>query len=244
MEVKAPAARVTERVVLLRSVPFLKAVRTDIIGTLAASLHSTSFDAEEAVMIGGALSESLFLVIKGKLREQGGDGTWGPGEVVGELGALTARLVPRSIVAAKRTRALELTRGRVAEMFDDHFEVAWQVLTELCGRLRSVRPGAESSVALPPEAMKPSRRRRASTMESSTLEKVILLKTTSVFAGLDDSGLAEVAAIATETFVEPGDVLFSRGDRGTSMYVLLEGQVEVLDAFSGLAADLGVDEDD
>jgi HEAT repeat protein len=63
----------------------------------------------------------------------------------------------------------------------------------------------------------------------STIEKVIILKTVSIFAETSDEILAEVAAIATETAVPIGERVFEKGDAGDSMYMIASGRVRVHD---------------
>lgn len=63
----------------------------------------------------------------------------------------------------------------------------------------------------------------------STIEKVIILKTVSIFAETSDDILAEVAAIATETDTSAGENIFEKGDSGDSMYMIASGRVRVHD---------------
>jgi ATP:ADP antiporter, AAA family len=63
----------------------------------------------------------------------------------------------------------------------------------------------------------------------STIEKVIILKTVSIFAETDDEVLAEVAAITTELAVSAGQTIFEKGDRGDSLYMIATGRVRVHD---------------
>jgi CRP/FNR family cyclic AMP-dependent transcriptional regulator len=63
----------------------------------------------------------------------------------------------------------------------------------------------------------------------STIEKVIILKTVSIFAETSDEILAEVAAIATETAGPAGANIFEKGDSGDSMYMIASGRVRVHD---------------
>lgn len=63
----------------------------------------------------------------------------------------------------------------------------------------------------------------------STIEKVIILKTVSIFAETSDEILAEVAAISTETEASVGETIFEKGDSGDSLYIIASGQVRVHD---------------
>ena len=64
----------------------------------------------------------------------------------------------------------------------------------------------------------------------STLERVIILKTIEIFAETPDVVLAEIATIMNEVDLEAGHTIFEKGTLGTSMYVIIEGQVRVHDS--------------
>lgn len=53
----------------------------------------------------------------------------------------------------------------------------------------------------------------------------LFLRNTSIFAGVPDHVLAQVVDTLEEISVKAGQVIFRKGDPGTSMYVLAEGQV-------------------
>jgi len=55
----------------------------------------------------------------------------------------------------------------------------------------------------------------------------LILRNTSIFAGVPDHILAQVAETLEEISAKAGQVIFKRGDPGTSMYVLADGQVTV-----------------
>ena len=61
------------------------------------------------------------------------------------------------------------------------------------------------------------------------VEKVIILKTVSIFAGTPDRTLAEVAALLEEQVLSAGEKLFEKGDPGRCMYIIVSGRVRVHD---------------
>ena len=63
----------------------------------------------------------------------------------------------------------------------------------------------------------------------STIEKVIILKTVSIFAETSDDVLADVAAISEETEASVGQTIFEKGDPGDSLYMIASGRVRVHD---------------
>jgi len=63
----------------------------------------------------------------------------------------------------------------------------------------------------------------------STIEKVIILKTVSVFAQTPDAVLAEVADLLEEVALEADAVVFRKGDPGDSLYLIVQGKVQIED---------------
>ncbi len=63
----------------------------------------------------------------------------------------------------------------------------------------------------------------------TTIEKVIALKSSSFFAGLEDEILAEVAAFVEVERVAAGEEIFAKGDYGDTLYIVAAGQVRLTD---------------
>jgi CRP-like cAMP-binding protein len=72
-------------------------------------------------------------------------------------------------------------------------------------------------------------RKRKDTKMLSTVERVIVLKSLSMFAETPDEALAELAELLQEIFVQPGDVIVREGETGDSLYIIVDGKVEVVD---------------
>ena len=62
-----------------------------------------------------------------------------------------------------------------------------------------------------------------------TIEKVILLKGVGMFAATAEDILADVATILEEVELRTGELVFGKGERGDSMYIIVTGQVRVFD---------------
>jgi CRP-like cAMP-binding protein len=63
----------------------------------------------------------------------------------------------------------------------------------------------------------------------STIEKVIILKTVSIFVETPDEVLAEVAALLEEVEVSHDEMIFKKDDLGDSLYIIVSGKVRVHD---------------
>jgi CRP/FNR family transcriptional regulator, cyclic AMP receptor protein len=62
-----------------------------------------------------------------------------------------------------------------------------------------------------------------------TVEKVLILKSVSIFAGTPEQALVEAALVLNEVHLEPEQELFAKGDTGTCLYIIVEGKVRVHD---------------
>lgn len=60
-----------------------------------------------------------------------------------------------------------------------------------------------------------------------TIEKVLILKSISIFSQIPDEALSEVAAMAKEIEVAKGETIIEEGEMGQTMYILIEGQMEI-----------------
>lgn len=64
-------------------------------------------------------------------------------------------------------------------------------------------------------------------MPLSRLEKVLFLKSIGLFESISADVVASVAPLALEERFEPGEVFIRRGDRGDSLFIVVDGEVEV-----------------
>ncbi len=61
----------------------------------------------------------------------------------------------------------------------------------------------------------------------STSEKIIILRTVSLFGETSDSMLIEVASVLKEVVINAGVTIFEYGDHGDAMYIIVDGRVRV-----------------
>ena len=62
-----------------------------------------------------------------------------------------------------------------------------------------------------------------------TIEKVIILKSISIFSVISERGLIEAATVLEEIRAELDQVIFEKGDTGNSLYIVVEGRVRIHD---------------
>jgi len=63
----------------------------------------------------------------------------------------------------------------------------------------------------------------------TTIEKVITLKTVSIFSQTADEVLAEIASILKDQTAQAGETIVRKGEMGKSLYIIVAGQVRVHD---------------
>jgi len=75
----------------------------------------------------------------------------------------------------------------------------------------------------------------------STVEKVLFLKKVDLFSKIPGEDLAKVAEIVKETSFEAGEQIIREGDMGDCLYLIIEGEVDVVAGERQLAC-LGLSE--
>lgn len=67
------------------------------------------------------------------------------------------------------------------------------------------------------------------------IEKVLILKSSSIFQETPENQLIELAEILQEEFYEAGTAIFTKGDIGNCMYFIYKGKIRVHDGDHTLA---------
>ncbi len=172
-----------------------------------------------------------------------------PGQLVGETSAFTAR-VPRTatILAARDSRVLLLStgdldqlRGRLPAVYDALLD---QALLQIVRRINAT--DLELSRIAPGELPAPRRREegvirrllKQLARERPGMPPII----TPILRSLEGiSGSSEAAVARLSTFFEPrhfdaGEAIFLEGEHGSSVYLIAEGEVDVLRNMPGRSA--------
>ena len=63
----------------------------------------------------------------------------------------------------------------------------------------------------------------------SEIEKVLVLKSTALFSDTPENIIAELVGIVKEEFISKDEMIFRKGDSGSSMYIIYEGEVKIHD---------------
>ena len=60
-----------------------------------------------------------------------------------------------------------------------------------------------------------------------TIEKIIILKDVNIFRYTPDDVLLDIAQVLHEEIVSPGELIVKEGEMGDTMYIIVNGKVEV-----------------
>lgn len=136
-----------ERVALLHGVEFFSGLPGHVLATLAHHAEEVDLPAEAVLVEEGDEADCLYVVARGRVRvESRGRGlaSLGPGEVVGELGALVPRPRSATVTTAEPSLFLRVGADAIDELLFDHPAAARAMIDVLAERL--YRSAAEGSV--------------------------------------------------------------------------------------------------
>jgi CRP/FNR family transcriptional regulator, nitrogen oxide reductase regulator len=129
--------------VLLAHSPLFAPLRDEEQRDLARQSVRRRFDKDEYLFFEGDPAEWLIFVSEGRVKmikhsESGRETiltTFGPGQIVGEVGVLIGDAYPATAQALEPTLTLSVPRARYAELVRKNPELAWALITELGRRL-------------------------------------------------------------------------------------------------------------
>src|SRR5450755_4147835 len=143
---------------MLQDVPLFRELDAEERAVLAAQAEELSFAAQTRVFSRGDAGDSFYVVSHGKVElsvdsttgERRLLGTAGPGEFFGELSLLDGGARSADATAVEETRAVEIDRGDLIELFRVHPAAALDVLSVTGKRLRETNRALLASVGTSP----------------------------------------------------------------------------------------------
>lgn len=67
------------------------------------------------------------------------------------------------------------------------------------------------------------------------IEKVLLLKSLDIFSDTPENVLADLAPLMQDIELEEGNIIFQEGERGDSMYIIHQGEIQIYKSNTTLA---------
>jgi CRP-like cAMP-binding protein len=120
------------------------ALPADVRVGLLARFVQQRYDKDEYLFFEGDPAQFLVLVTEGRVKmikhsDSGREtilATFGPGQIVGEVGVLIGDVYPATAQALELTSTLTLRRDDLVELVHSHPDLAWLLITELGHRLQ------------------------------------------------------------------------------------------------------------
>jgi len=138
------AAAASVSTTVLRTVPLFAGFPEELLRTLSAVVTRRSAPRGSIIMAAGDPTDSLYLVISGRLKVMMGDSEGkevilsllGPGEFFGEMGLIDDSPRSASVVAIEPCELLAISKRDFKKCLEENFEVAMGVMRGLVRRLR------------------------------------------------------------------------------------------------------------
>lgn len=133
-----------EKALALRAAPLFASLSADALLPVASLCQQVDLVGGQVLFEAGEVGDSMFVVASGLVQVKRGAellAKLGPGEVVGEMGALD--LEPRSatVVAAEPSRLIRLERNDLMDLLTDYPELMRGLAEMLVDRIRGMATG-------------------------------------------------------------------------------------------------------
>jgi CRP-like cAMP-binding protein len=130
-----------EKALALRAAPLFASLSADALLPVASLCQQVDLVGGQMLFEAGEVGDSMFVVASGRVQIKRGAeqmANLGPGEVVGEMGALD--LEPRSatVVAAEPSRLIRLERNDLMDLLTDYPELMRELAVMLVDRIRGM----------------------------------------------------------------------------------------------------------
>ncbi|MCV6636130.1 cyclic nucleotide-binding domain-containing protein [Candidatus Albibeggiatoa sp. nov. NOAA] len=238
---------VLEKVKVLKSVSIFSQIPDEILAEAANFVDGVEIQENETVFLKGELGTTMYVIADGLFRVHDKTDTLavlGKGHIFGELSALDPEHRNASVTAIEKSYLFKLSQEELNTLIESHIEVAKGIIQILCQRLKTsinrnhkdeknklpVKPVEEN--AIDPDTLYQYSDVRD---ELTLIEKVIILKTVSIFADTPDNILSDIGHLTKEVYLTKGETLFHKGEVGTSMYVVVSGKVKIHDGEQTIA---------
>ncbi len=243
---------VLEKVKVLKSVSIFSQIPDEILAEAANFVEGIEIQENENVFKKGELGTTMYVIADGLFRVHDKANTLavlGKGHIFGELSALDPEHRTASVTAIEKSYLFKLSQEELNVLIESHIEVAKGIIQILCQRLKtSINRSHKEDKNIQKSSVKSDVKAEIDKTIDDTLyqysevrdeltliEKVIILKTVSIFADTPDNILSDIGHLTKEVYLAKGETLFYKGEVGTSMYVVVSGKVKIHDGEQTIA---------
>jgi CRP-like cAMP-binding protein len=208
----------------LSTFPGFAGLGTDELALIAEHARERTFRAGEVVLVRGEPVGSLYLVVDGRLRVEGGGRGQpfvGPREGVGLLSLLSRSPDGVGAVADLDTVTLAFDGDEILDLFEDNFSLLLFQVRKLAAMLLEERKrtadgvffGAREGMFCCPDH------------QLDLVQRIVLLRESGPFARSSLGGLASIVAQMEEVRFDAGSTLWRSGEPSGSLLLTLDGVI-------------------
>lgn len=233
-----------ERVIILKALGIFSETPEEVLAEVASILEEIEIKAGQTIFRKGDMASCMYIIVDGRVHIHDRERTLrhlNVGSIFGELAVLDPEPRSASVTAVEDTRLFRLDRDALYELMADHIEVIRGIIRILCRWLRAQDQLETDRVSREEKVQKDLSLKVAETVKRITtkikrdkfillaIEKVIVLKTVSIFSETSEEVLAEIASFLEEVEVKAGETIFEKGDIENCMYIIIDGRVRIHD---------------
>lgn len=213
-----------ERVLAMRSFPGLSDVDPKHLAVLADVARERAFARGTTVFSPGSPVRSMHLIRSGEfsvLRDGVVRRRYGPGAIVGGIGALTNDPRGQHVVASAESRTFEIDRTDFADVLEESFPLLQSALRGM------LRAALETRLSIPDNAgfSEPIGETTRPMIEFGLVERAVFLRRLMTYGSARVEALAELARDMVVVRAPAGTVLFGLGDPAPHSLLLYSGVV-------------------
>ncbi len=224
---------VVDRVRVLRGAGIFREIDDEVLADLAPRLAEVAVSEGEVVLHGESPAPAMYVVADGALLSEAPGGLpvrLRAGQVFGDLAALETGAPPERVTALQPSRLYRLSGADLREFMSARIEVVRGIIASLCQLARSATTRRIPKTPAAPQA--PATPDVPATWADhgdalSLLDRVLVLKAAEIFAEVPDEVLGDVAGRTREVRLRKNEVLFRKGDPGTTTYVVASGLLRI-----------------
>jgi CRP-like cAMP-binding protein len=216
-----------ERLLHLRRAPFLGTLDPRQLAVVADASRPRVFKRGEALLREGEQPGASYVVAEGRVRltQEGRPMAFAEaGASLGALGILARAPAPVTATAEVDTLTLELDADDYGDMLEDHFSILRHLLREIAGKV--VDGWSQLPAGTPPLVGDVPRVTTRVVQDLDLVERIFFLRQVAPFDRSSINALAELARGLSEAHFAAGERLWSEGDPGRYVILLVAGRVD------------------
>ncbi len=223
----AEAPKMLARVQALLRIDILKGLSGEQLSDLALRAVDRPLPTGTPLVLAGQDAQALYILREGMLSMAVADKR--PALLTASFSTESLALLRPlasecTITAESPAEVLEIRSEHLQDLIDDDFDAAWSILEAVCERMRRKQ---NSGLPMTPSAPPTTHSRTESRSYYDVLQRLLSLRSAAPFRNVDEEILLAIAEAAEEATYSPQQLIVARGDVGTSMFILLEGEVRV-----------------